>query len=106
MLRITLAYAAPGVEWLHAVEVPDGSTVEQAVAALQRSLPPHLRGAALQCAIYGQRVAPDTPLADGDRIEFTGPLLVDPKFARIERAKAKPLPKSHQLRRNAKVRAT
>ena len=105
-LRITLAGVAAGVEWLHAIDVAEGSTVADAIAASRSVMPAHLALAPLQFAIYGQRAGPDTPLANGDRIELTGPLLVDPKFARLARARAKPLPKSHTLRTNAKAKSS
>jgi len=34
-------------------------------------------------------VAPDAPLADGDRVEIYRPLLLDPKERRRQRAKRK-----------------
>ena len=37
-------------------------------------------------AIHGQRVSPDSPLRDGDRIELLRPLVADPKDARRRRA--------------------
>lgn len=40
---------------------------------------------ALQPGIWGQRVPPDQLLRDGDRVELTRPLTVDPKMARRER---------------------
>ena len=104
-LRITLAGAAEGVEWLYTIDVPEGTTVGEAIAASRAAMPAHLASVPLQFAIYGQRAAPETPLASGDRVELTGPLLVDPKFARLARASAKPLPKSHTLRSNAKTKA-
>ena len=39
--------------------------------------------------IFGKRVAPDAPLADGDRVEIYRPLLLDPKERRRQRAKRK-----------------
>jgi len=48
---------------------------------------------AIGFAIHGQRADGDTPLADGDRIELTRPLIADAKQIRRERAVGKPLPK-------------
>ncbi|TAK82679.1 MAG: RnfH family protein [Betaproteobacteria bacterium] len=36
--------------------------------------------------VYGRVVAPETPLADGDRVEVYRPLVMDPKEARRRRA--------------------
>lgn len=41
------------------------------------------------CAVYGQRVAPEAPLEDGDRVEVLRPLLADPKEARRRRVEAR-----------------
>jgi len=38
-------------------------------------------------AIFGQRAHPDTPLADGDRVELLRPLVADPKDLRRRRAR-------------------
>jgi uncharacterized protein len=42
---------------------------------------------ALQAGIWGKVAALDTPLRDGDRVELTRGLLVDPKEARRQRYK-------------------
>jgi len=40
-----------------------------------------------QVGIFGKRVAMDTRLADGDRVEIYRPLKLDPKEARRRRAR-------------------
>ncbi len=91
-LTVTVAYAAPGVEAVLTLAIAAGATVADAVAAsglVERlALPPATTG----FAIHGQRADADTPVADGDRIELTRPLRVDPKQARRARAARKPLP--------------
>lgn len=42
---------------------------------------------ALTLGIWGRRATPETPLREGDRIEFYRPLRADPKAARRARAK-------------------
>jgi hypothetical protein len=37
--------------------------------------------------VFGKRVPPDTPLADGDRVEIYRALLLDPKERRRQRAR-------------------
>jgi putative ubiquitin-RnfH superfamily antitoxin RatB of RatAB toxin-antitoxin module len=95
---VTVAYAAPGIETLLRVELPAAAVVADAVAASgildRHELDPRTLG----YAIFGQRAAASTPLADGDRVELTRPLLVDPKAARARRAHAKPLAKPPKRR--------
>ena len=68
--------------------LPAGATLADAVrqsGLLQR------HGAALldslATGIWGKPASPDTPLRDGDRVELTRPLQVDPKEARRQRYK-------------------
>jgi len=92
-LAVTVAYAAPGVEAIVPVTLPAGATVADAVAmsgVLERC---GLVPAAVGYAIFGQRASAHTPLADGDRVELTRPLVADAKEARRARARERPLPK-------------
>ena len=92
-IRVCVAYAAPGVEALVDLRLPAGATVADAVAHSALVGRHGLDPAAIAFAIFGQRAAADTPLADGDRIELTRPLPADPKHARRERARARPAQK-------------
>ena len=89
-VTVTVAYAAPGVEAVVTLAMAPGATVADAVAAsgivLRLALPP----TAIGFAIHGQRADPDTPVADGDRIELTRPLRADPKQVRRARAARHP----------------
>jgi putative ubiquitin-RnfH superfamily antitoxin RatB of RatAB toxin-antitoxin module len=87
-LTVTVAYAAPGVEALVAVTLPAGATIADAVAASGITAQLGLAAAQLEFAIFGQRAKGGTPLADGDRVELTRPLVADPKQARRKRAAA------------------
>jgi putative ubiquitin-RnfH superfamily antitoxin RatB of RatAB toxin-antitoxin module len=91
MLRVSVAYAAPGVERLVPLELADGATVADAVAASALVQTLGLDATALGLAIFGEAARADTPLLDGDRVELTRPLLLDPKRARRDRALASPL---------------
>ena len=93
-LRITVAYASTGVEAIVALEVPPGASVADAVAQSGLADRPGIAAAALEFAIHGRRVRRDTPLADGDRVELTRPLLADPKQARRARARRTPVPRA------------
>jgi putative ubiquitin-RnfH superfamily antitoxin RatB of RatAB toxin-antitoxin module len=77
VLEVEVAQADPKARVL----VPEGSTVRD---VLEKSgLLPLPRG---KVGIFGRLVSPDTPVADGDRIELYRPLAADPKEARRRRA--------------------
>lgn len=65
------------------VQLPAGATAVQALKAsgLAARLPEGLIDR-LTLGLWGRACAPDTPLHDGDRVELTRPLTVDPKEAR------------------------
>ena len=64
-------------------ELPVGVTAGAALARYDLVVE---EGATL--GVFGQAVTADTPLADGDRLEFYLPLRVDPNTARRRRAAA------------------
>ena len=88
MIRVTVAFAAFGVEAIVPLSMPAGASVGQAVAASGLRERYRLSEPALAYAIHGQRAGGDTPLADGDRVEITRALRVDPREARRRRAAA------------------
>jgi putative ubiquitin-RnfH superfamily antitoxin RatB of RatAB toxin-antitoxin module len=61
-----------------------GATVQDAVRASGLAL-----DGVAGWGVFGERAAPERLLADGDRVELLGPLLVDPKDARRKRAQRK-----------------
>jgi putative ubiquitin-RnfH superfamily antitoxin RatB of RatAB toxin-antitoxin module len=98
-VRIEIAYIGDGIELLIGVEVPAGTTVQDALhaAAIEQRLgrAPDVTG----LAIFGRRVDTATALRDGDRIEITRPLLRDPKTARRDRAASAEAGRSRAARR-------
>jgi putative ubiquitin-RnfH superfamily antitoxin RatB of RatAB toxin-antitoxin module len=97
-LAVTVAYAGGGIELILPVVVDDGATVADALAASRL----HERVALLPSigyAIFGQAARPDTPLADGDRVEVTRPLVADAKAIRRTRAAGHPLPRTRKVKR-------
>lgn len=75
------------------LKVAPGTTIAQAVAAsgLAAFQPAH--GAeGTKYGVWGKRAAPESPVADGDRIEIYRPLQVDPKLARARRARKHQFP--------------
>ncbi len=92
-LAVTVAYAAPGVEAIVPVTLPPGAVVADAVAASGLMARCGLAPAVVGYAIHGQRATARTPVADGDRVELTRPLVADAKAARRARAQDRPLAK-------------
>ena len=68
------------------LELPEGSTVGDALRALGWQ-----KTEEIGLSIYGRRCKEEDLLKDGDRIELTEPLRIDPKEARRLRALNKPL---------------
>lgn len=85
-MRIVVVYAAPGIESQVEVILAPGAVVADAVTASALIGRLDLVSTDLTFAIYGQRVRPDTPLIDGDRVELLRPLVADPKELRWHRA--------------------
>jgi putative ubiquitin-RnfH superfamily antitoxin RatB of RatAB toxin-antitoxin module len=85
-MRVTVAYAAPGIEAIETVDVAAGATVADAVERSGFIARHGIDVTRVVYAIHAQRARPQTPLADGDRIEITRPLRVDPKAERRVRA--------------------
>lgn len=78
-LRVEVVQAWPEGEAIVALQLPDGATVGDALAACG------LKGE--KAGIFGKRATMDTRLADGDRVEIYRPLALDPKEARRRRAR-------------------
>ena len=68
-----------------ALQLPAGATVADALkfCCAQQLLPVGSHPVAV--GLWGRQVAPDRPLAQGDRVEVYRALKVDPKVARRER---------------------
>lgn len=83
-IAVEVVYAAaPHQVVCRALRLPAGATV--AVALRASGLVDELRAeqlAPLKAGIWGRVVAGSTVLRDGDRVELTRPLTVDPKEAR------------------------
>lgn len=88
-LHITLCFSArAGLVHEHALQLPEGTSVQQAFEAASRlGLPdfPSEKQALEMIGIWGKLSKPEQVLRDGDRLECYRPLTVDPKVARRER---------------------
>ena len=86
-LMIEVVYAAAPHDVRQAtLRLPLGSTLADAVRAsrLIDGLTP-VQADALKAGVWGRAAALDSALRDGDRVELTRALLVDPKEARRQR---------------------
>lgn len=85
-IAVEVVAAWPRRHVLVALRLPRGATVADAVAAAA------IAGEDFDgFAVFGERVAGDAVLADGDRVELLRPLRRDPKETRRRRAAARPL---------------
>ncbi|MFA6921149.1 MAG: RnfH family protein [Gallionella sp.] len=86
-INIEVVYALPEVQTLLKKEVPDGTTVMEAIQAsglLEKF--PNLDIPAHKLGIFGKLTRADAVLRDKDRIEIYRPLIADPKEVRRRRA--------------------
>jgi putative ubiquitin-RnfH superfamily antitoxin RatB of RatAB toxin-antitoxin module len=87
-MRVEVAYAGPTGQAVVEVDVPAGTTAEQAVHA--SGLParfPEIDLARQALGVFGERVSPARVLVEGERVEIYRPLIADPKEARRKRAR-------------------
>lgn len=91
-LSVEVAYARPDKQRILTLRVAPGTTVMEAVvqSGIERHFP-EVDMASQPMGIFGQAVAdPAThPLREGDRVEIYRPLKIDPKKARLDRARRK-----------------
>lgn len=97
-LRVTVAWASPATNGTVDVALPDGATVADAIAACGALDRAGVDATRAGYAIHGQSARLTTPLAEGDRVEITRPLVADPKAVRRDRAKARPGPRGRRGR--------
>ena len=88
-INVQVCYASEATQFLRALQVPLGTTLEQAIAL--SGLPEAVPGvdvAALETGIYAKKKPRDTVLREHDRVELYRPLIADPKHARRRRKTA------------------
>jgi putative ubiquitin-RnfH superfamily antitoxin RatB of RatAB toxin-antitoxin module len=86
-VHVEVACALGDRQQLVSVDVPPGTTARQAaLAAGLCDRFPEIDFYRCALAIYGEPVADDRPLADGDRLEILRPLRREPRDARRELA--------------------
>jgi putative ubiquitin-RnfH superfamily antitoxin RatB of RatAB toxin-antitoxin module len=87
-MKVEVVYAKPEEQALVMLDVAPGSTV---IAAIQLSglleRYPEIDLASIAVGIFGELTILQTELREGDRVEIYRPLQVDPKDARVRRAR-------------------
>lgn len=81
-IRIEVVRAWPRRHASVSLQLPGDATVSDALAACGLPL-----DGICGYAVFGERIAVEGRLCDGDRLELLQPLLVDPKEARRRRAR-------------------
>jgi len=79
-MKVSVAYTGPYKQvWLH-VQVPDGSTVTDAINQSGiLSIFPEIDLSQQKLGIYGKMAKADAQLKDGDRVEIYRAITADPK---------------------------
>jgi putative ubiquitin-RnfH superfamily antitoxin RatB of RatAB toxin-antitoxin module len=94
-INVEVIYALPQEQVLLKLQVPQGSTVQDAIqlsGVLEKH--PEIDLLKNKLGIFGKLTRVDTPLRDKDRIEIYRPLIADPKEIRRKRAEeGKPMKK-------------
>ena len=86
-IRVEIAYARPDEQTIIPIEVPEGTTLEQAI--LQSRIQERFPEIQLQTAkvgVFGKLSKLSAAARPGDRVEIYRPLLADPKEVRKKRA--------------------
>ncbi len=92
MPQVEVAYARPDKQEIVPVQVPEGATAVQAVKLSGiTAIFPEIDADSIDMGIFGKVIKnpADHELRDGDRVELYRPLQIDPKQARLNRAKKK-----------------
>ncbi|MBQ0832029.1 MULTISPECIES: RnfH family protein [unclassified Marinobacter] len=92
MLKIEVAYARPDKQEIVPVQVAEGTTAIEAVNLSGiTAMFPEIDAESIDMGIFGKVIKKpaDHELRDGDRVELYRPLQIDPKQARLNRAKKK-----------------
>lgn len=87
-LRVEVVFATAAEQAIRRLEVPEGSTLEQAICQSGLELRPQ-RDGLIRVGVFGRLRALSDLVSDGDRIEIYRELLADPKATRRRRAAQK-----------------
>ena len=82
-MQVEVVFALPERQALRSLDMPDGSTVADAIQRSQLAQKfPEVDFDRLQAGIWGNPVERGRALLDGDRVELYRPLSMDPREAR------------------------
>lgn len=81
-MKVTVVRASPRRCEQCVLDLPEGATVDDAVRASGIAL-----DGVVGIAVFGERVAADRVLREGERVELLAGLIADPKDARRTRAR-------------------
>lgn len=87
-IHVEVAYAEPGRQFLVRVELPAGASIADAVRVADVEGQLGIDAGALTVGVWSKLRDWQTEVRDGDRVELYRPLVLDPKEARRQRAKA------------------
>lgn len=87
MINVEIVFALPTTATSLRIDIPQGTTAEQAVikSGICQTCP-DIDAAALSLGVWNRTVKLDHELKDGDRVEIYRPLIADPKDVRRKRA--------------------
>ncbi|MBE2294683.1 MAG: RnfH family protein [Phycisphaerales bacterium] len=87
LIRVEVAYARPDEQLIIPVEVPEGTTLEQAIVQshIQERFP-EIQLDAIKVGVFGKLGKLSAIVHAGDRVEIYRSLLADPKEVRKRRA--------------------
>ncbi|WP_372965865.1 RnfH family protein [Marinobacter sp.] len=91
-MQVEVAYARPDKQLILKVTVPEGTTALEAVKASGiTGVFPEINPDEIDMGIFGKVIKkPEShTIHEGDRVELYRPLIIDPKQARLNRAKKK-----------------
>ena len=88
-VRVSVAVAWPARQEVIDLELPEGSTVADAIAAVEERFP-EAGLAQMRPGIWSRPCAAGRRLRDGDRVELYRPLVADAKQMRRSRVRRKP----------------
>lgn len=88
-IRVEVAYGTPQRQLVLPVEMPAGSTLEEAIerSGIRDEFPGLVVDSAA-VGVFGKKAAMNYALRDGDRVEIYRPLIANPREARRLRAQA------------------
>lgn len=91
-MQVEVAYARPDKQQIVSVKVPEGTTALEAVKLSGIvDIFPEIEPDAIDMGVFGKVIKDPASheLREGDRVELYRPLKIDPKQARLNRAKKK-----------------